>query len=85
MELIPEDDDVSERRTHEIEVRIVEAPASPTWCFICGVPIEPRPGPGLFLQGGWERVCKTCGRVHSPIALNELKWRREDWEAQSNR
>mgnify|MGYP000055269826 CR=1 FL=1 len=65
----------------EIEVRMVEAPDLDTWCFLCGNRIENYSGPGVFLKGGWERACRQCARVHDPVVLNELKWRRADWKA----
>lgn len=80
MELIPEGNSVSDRPTPELVVRKVQAPNMETWCVLCGAPTGSGPGPGLFLKGGWERVCKTCARVHDPVALNELKWRRQDWK-----
>jgi hypothetical protein len=83
MELLPEGDTTTDRPPPEIEVRKVEAPNVGAWCFVCGQPIDSQPGPGLFLKGGWERVCKTCARSYNPAALNELKWRRRDWESEN--
>jgi hypothetical protein len=84
MELILENDSIPERPAPKIVVRVVQAPNMETWCFLCGVPIENRPGPGLFLKGSWERPCETCAQIHEPIALNELKWRRRDWDFESD-
>jgi hypothetical protein len=84
MELIPENDSIPERSAPKIVVRVVQAPNMEAWCFLCGAPIENPPGPGLFLKGGRERACKACARIHEPIALNELKWRRRDWDSESD-
>jgi len=84
MELISEEESHLQRPPAEIVVRLVQAPETRAWCFICGAAIDNRPGPGLFLKGGWERVCEQCTRLRSPVALNEVKWRRDDWEAESD-
>jgi len=68
----------------DLDVRVVEAPERKTWCILCGVPIEPDPGPAVFLKGGWERVCRRCTRTRAPVALNELKWRRRDWQSETD-
>jgi hypothetical protein len=80
MELIPEDGAVSDRPAPEPVVKRSNASGFRTACILCGEPMGSRPGPGLFLKGGWERVCKRCGRTHDPVALNELKWRRQRWK-----
>jgi hypothetical protein len=84
MELASEENSQPQRPAAEIVVRLVQASEMDWWCFLCGAPIDNRPGPGLFLKGGWERTCKTCAQIHEPIALNELKWRRRDWDSESN-
>ena len=65
----------------DLDVRIAGEPERETWCILCGTPLEPDPGPAVFLKGGWERVCRECTHTHDPAALNELKWKRTDWAA----
>jgi hypothetical protein len=81
MELISEDDAASDRPAPEIVVKRSNASGFRTACILCGEPMESRAGPWLYLKGpGYEPVCKRCGRAHDPVALNELKWRRERWK-----
>ena len=64
-----------------LDVRVATAPKRETWCILCGVPIAADPGPAVFLEDGWERVCRCCTRTHDPVVLRELKWKRADWKA----
>ncbi|MCS4048184.1 hypothetical protein GGQ04_003343 [Salinibacter ruber] len=83
MELIPENDAVSDRPPPELVVRHGSASGFRTWCILCGEPMEAQAGPRLYLKGpGYEPVCKRCGCIHDPVALNELKWRRQKWKRQ---
>lgn len=81
MELIPGDDAVSDRPPPELVVKRTCTSGFRTACILCGKPMESRAGPWLYLKGpGHEPVCKRCGRAHDPVALNELKWRRQRWK-----
>ncbi len=68
----------------DLDVRVDTVPERKTFCILCGIPMVADPGPAVFLSSGRERVCQRCTRTHDPAVWNELKWRRRDWQSESD-